>query len=324
MALYPLKFSSLLKERIWGGTKLTRLFGKERCDKGIGESWELSGLDHEPSVVSNGFLTGKKLTEVMETYQAELLGEPVIQQFGLAFPLLFKLIDANDNLSIQVHPNDQVARERHQSYGKTEMWYVVDSEPDGKLIIGFNQNCTREKYEQALAKNDIESLLQHVTVTAGDVFFIPAGLIHAIGKGVVIAEIQQSSDITYRIYDYQRVDKNGHQRPLHTQEAMDVICFDAKKVSKVPYSESMNHPVTLVASSYFHTSLLRANQSITRNYASIDSFVVYMCIEGTFTIEHAGEKTVCTAGETILLPACIEQVELQTTGEYKLLEVYVP
>jgi len=225
--LYPLKFQPILKDKIWGGKKLKNLFNKAAETDKLGESWELSGYENDESVVTNGFLAGNNLAELIEIYMDELVGDKVYNQYGLSFPLLFKLIDANENLSIQVHPGDEVAAERHNSYGKTEMWYVVDADPDGKLIIGFTKDCTREEYLDALDNDKVEDLLQHVPVKKGDVFFIPAGLVHAIGKGVVVAEIQQSSDITYRIYDFKRVDEQGNERELHTEQALDVIDFTA-------------------------------------------------------------------------------------------------
>ena len=230
--LYPLKFQPILKDKIWGGTKLKTIFGKPAQTDKLGESWELSGYEGDESVVENGFLAGNNLTELIEIYMGELIGDKVYEQFGMSFPLLFKLIDANENLSIQVHPGDEVAAERHGSFGKTEMWYVVDADPGAELIIGFTKDCTRDEYVDALENDQVEELLQNVPVKKGDVFFIPAGLVHAIGKGVVVAEIQQSSDITYRIYDYKRVDDHGNERDLHTAEALDVIDFQLLKIQK--------------------------------------------------------------------------------------------
>ena len=196
--LYPLKFSPILKDKIWGGTKLKTLFNKPATSDHLGESWELSGYEGDESVVTNGFLAGNNLAELLEVYMGDLVGDRVFERYGHTFPLLFKLIDANDNLSIQVHPNDETARARHDSLGKTEMWYVVDADPGAELIIGFAHDSSKEEYSQAVERGEVERLLQHVPVQRGDVFFIPAGLVHAIGRGVVVAEIQESSDITYR------------------------------------------------------------------------------------------------------------------------------
>ena len=321
--LYPLKFEPILKDKIWGGTKLKSLFNKAAETDKLGESWELSGYENDESVVTNGFLAGNTLPELIEIYMGELIGDSTFDEYGLSFPLLFKLIDANENLSIQVHPGDEVAAERHNSYGKTEMWYVVDAEPGAELIIGFSDDCSRDAYLDALDEGLVEDLLQKVPVKKGDVFFIPAGLVHAIGKGVVVAEIQQSSDITYRIYDYKRVDDQGNERELHTEQALDVINFNASKEPKTVYTPLMNEVTPLVSCNYFTTNMLRFNKSIARQYAKIDSFVSYMCLDGNFVIDFGGEKTIVNKGDTILIPASIDELSLIPDAEVTLLEVYV-
>ncbi len=322
--LYPLKFSPILKDKIWGGTKLKSLFNKPAESDKLGESWELSGYEGDESVVTNGFLAGNNLVELIEIYMGELVGDTIYDEYGLSFPLLFKLIDANENLSIQVHPGDEVAAERHNSYGKTEMWYVVDADPGSELIIGFSDDCSRETYLEAMAEDKVEDLLQKVPVTKGDVFFIPAGRVHAIGKGVVVAEIQQSSDITYRIYDYKRKDDHGNERELHTEQALDVINFEASKQPKTNYTPLLNATTPLVTCDYFTTNMLRFDKRIERNYARIDSFVAYMCLEGDFVIEFEGEKTMVTKGDTVLIPASIDELILTPENKVTLLEVYVP
>lgn len=321
--LYPLKFSPILKDKIWGGTKLKSLFDKAAKTDKLGESWELSGYDGDESVVTNGLLAGNNLAELIEIYMGELVGDSIYDEYGLYFPLLFKLIDANENLSIQVHPGDEVAAERHNSYGKTEMWYVVDADPGAELIIGFTKDCTKEEYLDALENDKVEDLLQKVPVTKGDVFFIPAGLVHAIGKGVVVAEIQQSSDITYRIYDFKRTDDQGNERELHTGEALDVINFAAAKNPKTIYKAELNEMTPLVECEYFTTNIVRFDRTITRNYATLDSFVSYMCLDGNFIVLSAGEKTRVNKGDTVLIPACIDELSLVPEGEVTLLEVYV-
>ncbi len=322
--LYPLKFEPILKDKIWGGTKLAKLFGKRADSDKLGESWELSGVENEESVVTNGFLQGNNLSELLEIYMGELVGDKVVDMYGLQFPLLFKLIDANQNLSIQVHPDDEIAYDRHNSYGKTEMWYVLDAEPGAELIIGFTKDCERDEYLDALDAGEVENLLQKVPVSKGDVLFIPAGLVHAIGKGVVVAEIQQSSDITYRIYDYKRKDENGQERELHTDEALDVMDFTAATEPKVAYQPVMNEIVPLVQCDYFTTNLLQFDAALARNYAQTDSFVVYMCLEGSFVIGYNDTKTNVSKGETVLLPAIIDEVELYPESEVTLLEVFIP
>lgn len=321
--LYPLKFSPILKDKIWGGTKLKSIFNKAAETDKLGESWELSGYEGDESVVTNGFLEGNNLTELIEIYMGELLGDKLYDEYGLSFPLLFKLIDANENLSIQVHPGDEVAAKRHNSYGKTEMWYVVDAEPGAELIIGFTKDCTREEYLEALDNDKVEDLLQKVPVTKGDVFFIPAGRVHAIGKGVVVAEIQQSSDITYRIYDYKRKDDNGNERELHTEQALDVINFSASKNPKTDYKVLLNEIIPLVECEYFTTNMIRFDEPLTRNFGTIDSFVAYMCLEGKMIIESGEEKTNVQKGDTLLIPASLNEIGLIPNGEVTLLEVYV-
>lgn len=321
--LYPLKFSPILKDKIWGGTKLKSLFNKAAESDKLGESWELSGYEGDESVVTNGYLAGNNLAELIEIYMGELIGDTLFDEYGLSFPLLFKLIDANENLSIQVHPGDEVAAERHNSYGKTEMWYVVDADPGSELIIGFKDDCTKESYLEAMSVDKVEDLLQKVPVTKGDVFFIPAGRVHAIGKGLVVAEIQQSSDITYRIYDYKRKDDQGNERELHTEQALDVIDFNASKQPKTLYSPLLNETTPLVVCDYFTTNMLRFNKRLERHYATLDSFVAYMCLEGSFTIDFEGDKTSVVKGDTVLIPASIDELSLIPEGEVTLLEVYV-
>ena len=321
--LYPLKFTPILKEKIWGGRKLIDNYNRQTISGKLGESWELSGYENEESIVATGFLAGNNLIELVEIYMGDLIGDSVYDKFGLSFPLLFKLIDANDNLSIQVHPNDEVAAERHNSFGKTEMWYVADAGIDGTLTIGFKEDCSKETYLSALANDRVGDLLQTVPVKRGDVFFIPAGLVHAIGKGVVVAEIQESSDITYRIYDYKRKDKTGNERELHTEQALDVIDFSASKQPKTAYTALQNEVTPLVDCEFFTTNILRINKKIVRNYAKLDSFVTYMCLEGGFTINCQGDKTAVNKGETVLIPACIDEVELISDSDTTLLEVYI-
>ena len=321
--LYPLKFEPILKVKIWGGTKLKKLFNKITDSDKLGESWEISGFETEESVVKNGFLAGNTLSELIEIYMGELVGDKIFDEFGLTFPLLFKLIDANENLSIQVHPGDEVAAERHNSYGKTEMWYVIDADPGAELIIGFTHDCSHDEYLIALENNIVENLLQKVPVKKGDVLYIPAGLVHAIGKGIVVAEIQQSSDITYRIYDYNRTDDQGNERELHTDLALDVINFDASKNPTTHYNAHLNDIIPLVRCDYFTTNMLQIDTNLTRNYSAINSFVVYMCLEGNFVIETNGEKTIVNKGETILIPASTDELHLIPDNNVTLLEVYI-
>ena len=321
--LYPLKFNPILKDKIWGGKKLQQLFDKNTKSDNLGESWELSGIKGDESVVSNGDLSNRSLVELIETYKSDLLGKKVFEQYGTNFPLLFKLIDANDNLSIQVHPGDEIAQKRHNSFGKTEMWYVVDAEPDGGLIVGFKEDCTQEIYKKALSDGKVESLLQKINVSKGDVFFIPSGLVHAIGKGVVVAEIQQSSDITYRIYDFERKDNQGNERELHVAQALDVINFAANKNPKIAYKSAKNEIIQLAKCNYFTTNKLELTDALDRNYVDLDSFVVYMCLSGSFNVESGDSILQVKSGDTVLIPASIDKIKLVPKKESVLLEIYI-
>lgn len=323
--MYPLKFQPIVKDKIWGGHKLQEIFGKQPDGlPNIGESWELSGYPTDASVVANGYLAGKTLPELIEKYRGQLVGERVYNRFGNKFPLLFKLIDANDDLSIQVHPNDDTAGKRHQSFGKTEMWYVLHAEPEASLIIGFTKKCTKKQYLEALEKGEVETLLQKVPVQAGDVFFIPAGLVHAIGRGVMVAEIQESSDVTYRIYDYKRTDDKGNERELHTAEALDVINFSASKNPKTPYALTTNaDPQLLVSCEYFATNIMELDKPRRMQNVPDGTFLVYICLEGSMEISGGTSNVQVKKGETVLIPAGMDVATFIPEGKVRLLEIYI-
>ena len=320
--LYPLKFKPLFKERIWGGDRLAHDMNKKLpAGKRIGESWELSAVPGDISVVANGKLAGNNLEELIEVYMGDLVGDHIYNHFGLLFPLLIKLIDAQDDLSIQVHPNDQLARERHNSYGKTEMWYVLASEPGAALYVGFNKPVTREEYLQHVNDGTLADLLDKVPVKPGDTFFIPAGTIHAIGRGLLIAEIQQTSDITYRVFDWNRVDANGKGRELHTELALDAIDFEAKHQYNKTRAPRKNEAVNLVNSPYFITNVVEVSGELSRNHEDKDSFVIYMGTEGQLELTWETGTETLSKGETVLVPACLDEVVLK--GEGKVLEIYM-
>ncbi len=324
--LYPLKFTPIYKERIWGGTKLKSLLNKDFSPlSNCGESWEISGVQDDVSVVANGFLAGNSLEEVIEVYMGDLVGEKIFEQFGTEFPLLIKYIDANDNLSIQVHPDDELSKERHGAYGKTEMWYVVEADKGAELISGFNSEINREGYLKAFESGQLEAVLNKERVKAGDVFFMPAGRVHAIGKGIVVAEIQQTSDVTYRIFDFNRVDAQGNPRELHTELALDAIDYKYEKNYRTEYEARDNEPVAIAECQYFTTNLLNINQPTERDFKGKDTFVIYMCIEGECLLDCEGVKTEIRKGETILVPAVIESFILEpyTSVKTQLLEVYI-
>lgn len=320
--LYPLKFKPRFKERIWGGNTLADRMGKKLPEgKKIGESWELSGVEGDISVVSNGKLKGNNLEELIEVYMGELVGDKVFSQFGIEFPLLIKLIDARDVLSIQVHPDDELARERHNSYGKTEMWYVIDNEPGSFLYVGFKEKVSRGQYLDAVAEGTLPELLARWEVKPGDAYFIPAGTIHAIGKGLLIAEIQQTSDVTYRVDDWGRLDDNGKPRELHTELAVDAIDFGQPHDLNVTATPIVNEPVNIADSAYFTTNEIELEGTLERDYASLDSFVIYMCLGGSLKVGYSGGEETLGKGETMLIPAELDSVTLSGNGN--LLEVYI-
>lgn len=323
--LYPLKFKTIFKDKIWGGQKIRTILGK---DFGVlpncGETWEISGVEGNISEVAEGALAGKNLKELIQEYQGQLVGGKVYQKFGDEFPLLVKFIDANEDLSIQVHPDDKLAKERHNSFGKTEMWYIFQADEGAKLIAGFNQPMSKEKYLEYFENGKLTEILNQEEVSSDDVFFLPAGRVHTIGKGLLLAEIQQTSDITYRIYDFDRKDAQGNTRELHVEEALDAIDYQHYDEYKTKYEAKANKPVKLVSCPYFETNRLEFTENTKRNYQHIDSFIIYVCMEGEAEIMSNGKSFTMKKGDSYLLPASIKHVTLLTSKGYKMLESYVP
>jgi mannose-6-phosphate isomerase len=323
--LYPLKFRPICKEKIWGGEKLKELLNKKISKLNhCGESWEISGVENEISVVANGFLKGNNLEELIEIYMGDLVGELAYERFGIQFPLLIKYIDAKDKLSIQVHPNDELARERHGAFGKSEMWYVIYADEGAKLVTGFNRPLNREDYLEYFLNGQLESILNYEKVEAGDVFFVPAGRIHAIGEGIVLAEIQQTSDATYRIYDFNRLDDRGNPRELHTDLALDAIDCKFEKNYRTSYEPVENVSTTLVECQYFTTNILPITRRVERDFTQRDSFVIYMCIDGEYSFNWEEGNVDVKKGETILVPALINSFSLNPINGNitRLLEIY--
>ncbi len=323
--LYPLKFKTIFKDKIWGGQKIRTVLGKDFAPlPNCGETWEISGVEGNLSVVAEGALAGKNLKELIQTYQGSLVGEKVYQKFSDEFPLLVKFIDANDDLSIQVHPDDALAKKRHDSFGKTEMWYIFQADEGATLITGFNQPMSREKYLEYFQSGRLMEILNREAVKADDVFFLPAGRVHTIGKGLLLAEIQQTSDITYRIYDFDRKDAQGNTRELHVEEALDAIDYQYYDQYKTLYQPEENEPVRLVSCPYFETNRLEYTEDTERNYQAVDSFIIYVCMEGEAEIHCNGKSFAMQKGDSYLIPASIRQVKLLTRSGYKMLESYVP
>ena len=291
------------------------------ADRHIGESWELSGVKGNLSVVSNGYLKGNNIEELIEVYMGELVGGKVYEQFGVEFPLLIKFIDANEPLSVQVHPDDATAAQRHHAYGKTEMWHVIDASPGAELIVGFRREATLSEMLEHIKSNTLKDMLNVEQVKAGESYFIPAGCIHAIGKGLLIAEIQQTSDITYRVYDWGR---NLPNRPLHIDLAMDVICYHAAQGHRVAPPTALNRPEQLAGCPYFTTNKLTLTQGVRRSCEEVDSFVIYICTGGTATITGGGQPESLEKGETLLVPASLAgEMLLEPHPQAELLEVYI-
>lgn len=319
--LYPLKFTPILKDKIWGGQKLKTILNKESNLPNIGESWEISDVEGDTSIVSNGNLKGESLKQLLETFQANLIGTQNYRIFKDKFPLLIKFIDAKEDLSIQLHPNDELAAKRHNSFGKTEMWYVFQADENSNLIVGFNQDMTPETYLKHLEAKTLTKILNFDKVKTGDTYFIEVGRVHAIGAGVMVAEIQQTSDITYRVYDWDRVDDNGNERELHNDLAIDAIDFNMPDNFRVTYNKTENQSNEMVSCPYFTTNYLKVTENVSRvNHH--DSFIIYMCVEGHASISANGFTESIQKGETILLPAAIKEYEI-TSKNVTLLEVYV-
>jgi mannose-6-phosphate isomerase len=321
--LYPLKFHPLFKDKIWGGQKIKNQVGLDFSPlPNCGEAWVLSGVKDNETVVSEGWLAGNHLNELVEIYMDELLGEKVYEKFGEEFPLLIKLLDANDWLSIQVHPNDELAKKRHNGSGKTEMWYVLGADEKSELISGFNKKMSKELYLEHLKNKTLPEIMNFERVKAGDVFYMPSGRVHALGPGILLAEIQQTSDITYRIYDWDRVDAEGKSRDLHTEEAADAIDFNVYDDYKINPVIKPNQTSSMVKSPYFVVNQLQLNRSLPKDYSELDSFVIYLCVEGSAKIDATTGMVNIKTGECLLLPATTKSVAILPQPETRILEIF--
>jgi mannose-6-phosphate isomerase len=319
MKLYPLQFEPILKERIWGGTKLKTYLNKPIMSNSTGESWEISTVENDVSVVSNGVYKGKSLNDLINEFPEAILGTTVYVKFGKQFPLLFKYLDARDDLSIQVHPNDKLAKERHNSFGKTEMWYVMQADENARLILGFKEKSSAEEYVQNLNNKTLLTILDTKTVKQGEVYFLETGTVHAIGAGTLIAEIQQNSDITYRLYDFDRVDANGNLRELHIDLALEAINYETVEAQK-DYLKKENVSNSLVDCRFFTTNIIPLNGEVKVN-KSQNSFTVYMCVDGSFEMTINKETFQYCKGDTLLIPASL--TDFQFNGHASILEIYI-
>jgi mannose-6-phosphate isomerase len=319
MQFYPLQFEPIFKERIWGGEKLKKVLGKSITSAITGESWELSAVEGDVSAVANGNWKGKSLTSLLEEFPEEILGSNVYRKFGCQFPLLFKYLDAREDLSIQVHPNDALAKARHKSFGKTEMWYIMQADVDAEIIVGFKNKSNAAEYVSSLKEKSLLSILDQKKVAAGDVFFLETGTVHAIGAGMVVAEIQQTSDITYRIYDFDRVDANGNTRELHVDLALDAINYNTVDTQR-HYLKAVNVSNEVVHCPYFTTNFLPLDGEVLMNKTN-ESFTVYMCVDGNFSLKLNEKVYQYKKGDTLLIPAQISAYVL--SGKASILEIYI-
>jgi len=323
--LYPMEFAPIFREKIWGGQKIKSKFGfdiggLENC----GELWSLSGYPEEQSIISNGFLEGNELNELVEIYMDDLVGGSVYEKYSNVFPILVKILDAEDWLSIQVHPDDELAQKRGLGGGKTEMWYILNADPDSQLIAGFGKKVNEHAYLQKIQDKKLTEIMNFEKVKKDEVFFMPSGRVHALGPGILLAEIQQTSDTTYRIYDWDRVDKEDKGRELHLKEAMEAIDFELYDNYKTPYTSKLNATREIVNTPFFTTNVIEINKGIKKDYSELDSFVILLAIEGKFAyVDAEGHRGSLKAGQSLLIPAIINEISIYPESHCKILEVYI-
>ena len=315
------KFEPLLKQTLWGGDKIIPFKHLNTKMEQVGESWEISGVKDNETIVANGPEKGKTLNQLVREQKGKLVGNENYERFGNEFPLLIKFIDARQDLSIQVHPTDEVAHRQGKSRGKTEMWYALDSDTGAQLYNGLKQQITPEQYKAMVENDTITDALARYEVHEGDVFFIPAGRIHAIGAGCFVAEIQQTSDVTYRIYDFKRKDKNGNYRELHTKEAAESIDYTVLPNYRTEYEPTQNEGVQLISCPYFTTAVYDLTEPMTLDYSELDSFVILIAVKGEGRLICNGEEMPFQMGDTVLFPATTNEVRVE--GDVKFLETYV-
>ena len=318
---YPIKFIPILKERIWGGDKLSRLFGKEKTNLPIGESWEISAVPDAISVVENGHFKGKNLQELINIYKADFLGEAVYDRYGETFPLLIKIIDAQANLSVQLHPDNQLAQKRHQSFGKEELWYIMQADKQSRLFFGFNKPLDQATYKKYLEEGRLQEVLHEEVVKKGAVYHIPTGRVHAIGSGIVLAEIQQSSDVTYRLFDWNRTDSAGNSRELHTDLALDAIDFTPVEHFETYYRTANNMFRDIIKTPFFNVKIIKLKTKKQILTTSVDSFVIYICVKGSGFINVESMQVPINEGESLLIPAKLKKYSITPNGKMKLLYV---
>lgn len=328
--LYPFKFEAKLFHKIWGGHTIANWYDHVPADyENVGEAWVMSDVEKYPTEVVNGSHAGDSLQDLLEVYMDELVGEKVYDIFGNHFPLLLKFIDANDDLSIQVHPDDDYALEHENSLGKTEMWYVLPAKGQSAIYLGWKQQMNPSLIHASIADGTLADYMREFKVHEGDVAYIPAGTVHAMRRNTIVAEIQENSDITYRLYDYNRIGNDGKKRPLKLDKAMQVIDFsDKNDATCSPTSPRIDGAVNLKQTPHFTTNLLSPAKPIQRDYAPLDSFVAYMCVEGQCTIkaldaEEENNIVPLRLGEAVLIPAALNDILIEPQNSCKLLEIYI-
>lgn len=327
--LYPFKFRAQLFHKLWGGHTIEKWYDHVPTDyENVGEAWVMSDVEKYPTEVINGSHAGDSLQDLLEVYMDELVGEKVYDVFGNHFPLLLKFIDATDDLSIQVHPGDDYALENEQSLGKTEMWYVLPSQGKGAIYLGWKQEMNPSLIHAAIGDGSLADYLCEYKVQEGDVALISAGIVHAMRQDTIVAEIQENSDITYRLYDYNRVGNDGRMRPLKLDKALDVMNYAPLKEQAVTHPEPVvNGAVNLKQTPYFTANVLSLTHAVQRDYAPLDSFVAFMCVQGSCSIKaldaEQDHSVSMKTGEAVLIPAVLNDIVIEPQGECKLLEVYV-
>lgn len=320
-----MKFTPKFKEKVWGGRNVKTLLHKDFGNlMNCGEMWLLSGIEGENSVVCNGNFEGDELNDLVETFMGDLVGEHVFDKYGETFPLLIKIIDPLTWLSVQVHPDDEIAQKIDLENGKTEMWYVLNAEKDAELVTGFSEEVTKEQFKRLLEEKKVEQVLNYEKVETGDVFFIPARRIHALGPGCMVAEIQQTSDTTYRVYDWDRIDQYGMYRELHVPQALYTIDFKKEDSYRTEYDKNKkNATVEMVNCPYFTTNFINLDATLAKDYSELDSFVILMSVGGNFTLRYDGGEESVSFGECILIPNALKKVEIHAQGECRILESYI-
>ena len=318
----PFRFTPLLKQTLWGGHRIVPFKKLESNLENVGESWEISGVPGRETIVDGGLYHGRGLNELIAELKEKLVGEANYKRFGNEFPLLIKFIDTELPLSIQVHPTDEIAHKHGKERGKTEMWYMMESAPDASILVGLKKKITPEQYKAMVANDTIVDAIGHYNVKEGDCFFLPAGRIHGIGKGCFLTEIQQTSDITYRIYDFKRRDKDGNYRQLHIHEAAESIDYTVENNCSVTYVPTKNQGVSLIQCPYFKTILYQVDEPLTIDLSSLDSFIITIITQGggSFT-DNEGNTEHVQAGDTLLFPATTSQLKIE--GCMKFLVTYV-